>query len=79
MTDNKTDSKLTFEQAYKRLDEIARELEDSDTPLEKSFDLFEEGQKLIRMCHQLLDRAEKRLKVLTEVDTGFDVKEELFD
>ncbi|NQT35704.1 exodeoxyribonuclease VII small subunit [bacterium] len=79
MTKNSSDSKLTFEQAYKRLEEIASELENSDTPLEKSFDLFEEGQKLIRMCHQLLDRAEKRLKILTEVDGRFEVKEELFD
>lgn len=79
MTDNSTDSKLNFEQAFKRLEEIARELENSDTPLEKSFDLFEEGQKLIRTCHQLLDRAEKRLKILTEVNGRFEVKEELVD
>ena len=79
MTENKADKKLTFEQAYKRLEKITRELENSDTPLEKAFGLFEEGQKLIRMCHQLLDRAGKRLEVLTEVDTGFEVKEELVD
>jgi len=67
---------ITFEEAYKRLDEIVRELDNSDTPLEKSFILFEEGQKLLKICNQMLDRAEKRLKVLVETETGFNVREE---
>ncbi|NQU06120.1 MAG: exodeoxyribonuclease VII small subunit [Calditrichaeota bacterium] len=80
MTDNETQSKeLNFEGAFHRLEEIARKLEDSSTELEASFKLFEEGQKLLKTCHSLLDKAEKRLKVLTEVDGEFQVKEEVID
>ena len=69
----------TFEEAYKRLDEIIKELDDSNTPLEKSFALFEEGQKLLKLCNQMLDKAEKRLKVLIETDEEFRIKEEGID
>jgi len=80
MSDNELQSKeLNFERAFQRLEEIARKLEDSDTELEISFKLFEEGQKLLKKCHSLLDKAEKRLKVLTEVDGEFQLKEEVID
>jgi exodeoxyribonuclease VII small subunit len=69
----------SFESAFKRLEEIARQLEDSRTELEASFKLFEEGQMLMKFCHSLLDKAEKRLKILTEVDGEFQVKEEVID
>jgi len=69
----------TFEEEYKRLEAIARELEGGDTALERSFTLFEEGQKLVKLCHGMLDKAEKRLKILTEVDGDFEVKEETVD
>ena len=73
------DKETTFEEAYKRLDEIIKELDDSNTPLEKSFALFEEGQKLLKLCNQMLDKAEKRLKVLIETDEEFRIKEEGID
>jgi len=72
----KTETEPTFEQAFKRLEAIATELDDSNTPLERSFMLYEEGQKLLKICHRMLDQAEKRLKVITEVDGEFMVKEE---
>ncbi|MDP8240731.1 MAG: exodeoxyribonuclease VII small subunit [Candidatus Hatepunaea meridiana] len=72
---NQSIGKLTFEEIYQRLEAISRELEDGSTPLEKSFVLFEEGQKLVKKCHQMLDNAEKRLKVITEGKEGFEVKE----
>ncbi len=55
---------ISFESAYKRLEEISRQLEDSAIPLEKSFELYEEGQSLINLCQNMLDNAEKRLKVI---------------
>ncbi len=75
----KTETEPTFEEAFKRLEAIATELDDSNTPLERSFMLYEEGQKLLKICHRSLDRAEKRLKVITEVDGEFRVKEEGID
>ena len=69
----------TFEEAYSRLEAIARQLEDGETPLEKSFELFEEAQRLLKVCHQMLDWAEKRLKVLQVGEGGVEVKEEKID
>ncbi len=75
----KTGTEPTFEEAFKRLEAISTELDDSRTPLERSFMLYEEGQKLLKICHRMLDQAEKRLKVITEVDGEFRVKEEGID
>ena len=36
-------------------------------------------QRLLKKCHALLDKSEKRLKILTEVNGGFQVKEEVID
>ncbi len=55
---------VTFEDAYRRLEEISRKLEDSSTPLETSFKLFEEGQLLLAHCQKLLDDAERRIHVI---------------
>lgn len=77
--DKSADQKLTFEEAYKRLDEISRQLEDSTTSLEKSFMLFEEGQSLMKHCNDLLDKAERKLKVIQTGESGFVLKEEDID
>ena len=61
---------ISFENAYKRLEEISRQLEDSSTPLEKSFELYEEGQSLVNMCQNMLDKAEKRLKTIHIKEDG---------
>ena len=40
---------LTLEQGFEKLDEIIEQLEDREIPLEKSFQLYEEGVKLLQM------------------------------
>ena len=82
MTENRhvnPDHPTTFEQAYQRLEEIARELDDESTPIERSFTLFEEGQELLKYCQAMLDQAEKRLKILQVGEDGFSIKEEEID
>ncbi len=74
--EKKNDQESIFEEAYQRLEAIARELEDGSTPLEKSFVLYEEAQKLLKTCHRMLDQAEKRLKVLQVGEGGVEVREE---
>jgi exodeoxyribonuclease VII small subunit len=48
----------SFEQQMQRLEEIVRELENLDTPLEKSVALYREGRVAARVCRELLDEAE---------------------
>lgn len=59
-----------FESAIKRLEEIVAQLESGDLPLEKSLELFEEGIKLSRFCHDQLDKAERRVELLLKDAEG---------
>ena len=54
----------TFEKNLERLDEIVRQLEDAELPLEKSLELYEEGMKLSAVCHKQLEEAEGRVEIL---------------
>jgi exodeoxyribonuclease VII small subunit len=56
--------KLTFEEAYKELEELVRKLETGDQPLEESLVLFERGQALSAHCNRLLEEAELKLTQL---------------
>ncbi len=74
------DTKKTksFEEAMQRLEEIVRQMETGDVPLEKSLQLFEEGVKLSRLCHERLNEAEKKITLLMEdKNTGKLVETEL--
>jgi exodeoxyribonuclease VII small subunit len=55
---------LTFEQAYARLVEIVSQLESGELALEESVTLYEEGQRLARLCIEMLDSAELRIQQL---------------
>ena len=54
---------MTFEEAMKRLNEIAAEMESGELPLEQSIRLYEEGTKLAVFCKRQLNEAQ--LKVTT--------------
>jgi len=54
----------SFEKNLERLDEIVRQLEDAELPLEKSLELYEEGMKLSAVCHKQLEEAEGRVEIL---------------
>jgi exodeoxyribonuclease VII small subunit len=53
-----------FEDCLQRLEQIVKELEKGDVPLEKALALFEEGVKLSTSCRGELDAAEGRIEVL---------------
>lgn len=59
-----------FEQAMTALEEIVRELERGDLPLEDSLKLFEQGVKLSRECQDRLRQAERRIEMLLRDDQG---------
>jgi len=59
-----------FEAALTRLEDIVKQLETGDLPLEQSLKLFEEGIKLSRICHKRLDEAERRVEILLKDKTG---------
>ena len=59
-----------FEAALARLEEIVKELETGDLPLEQSLKLFEEGIKLSRLCNKRLEEAERRVEILLKSKDG---------
>ncbi len=58
------DKKLSFEEAYKKLEEIAARLESSDITLDESIALFEEGVKLSKYCDEILETAKQKIEIL---------------
>ena len=54
-----------FESALARLEEVVKQLEDGQLPLEESLELFSEGIEQANFCHQKLAAAEQRIKILT--------------
>ena len=51
---------------FQRIDEIACNLEKDDIGLEESFQLYQEGMKLLKACGEKIDRVEKQLVILDE-------------
>ena len=70
---------MKFEQAMTRLDEIVRQLERGDVPLENALSLFEEGTAMVRRCNDLLGEAEQKVVKLSKGPDGEPVEQEFID
>ena len=57
---------LTFEKAFKELEESVAKLESGKLPLEESLALYERGQALAAYCAKLLDDAELKIEKLED-------------
>ncbi|HZY44491.1 MAG TPA: exodeoxyribonuclease VII small subunit [Anaerolineae bacterium] len=57
---------LTFEQAFKELEESVTKLESGELPLEEALTLYERGQALAAYSGMLLDAAELKIEKLGE-------------
>ena len=53
-----------IEESFRLLDELLERLEDEDTPLEESFELYEKGLKLIKGVESQIDKVEQKLQIL---------------
>ncbi len=60
----------TFETSLEALEQIVRQLESGDLPLEKSLELFEQGIRLSRECQDRLSQAERRIEILMRDNQG---------
>ncbi|HVI03366.1 MAG TPA: exodeoxyribonuclease VII small subunit [Enhygromyxa sp.] len=63
-----TPGQLSAEALLGRLDEVVRELESGELPLEQALARFEEGVKLVREGEQLLALVEQRIEILLADD-----------
>ena len=70
----KTDSavdKLSFEQAFKELEDIVHQLDEGQLALDDTLKLFERGQALAARCEALLDSAELKVSQLMPKAGGY--------
>lgn len=56
----------TFEELYSELEETVRKLEGGELPLGDALALFERSSALAEQCNNLLDRAELRVRQLSQ-------------
>ena len=65
-TENGAGQEMTFEQALARLEQVVRQLESGNVPLDDLMKLYDEGNALIRFCSDKLSNAEKKIKLVQE-------------
>ena len=64
-----TINELSFEEAYSQMEAVVAKLESGEMSLEESVSLFEEGKQLAAHCQSLVDKAELRVKKLSDDGT----------
>ena len=68
-----------FEKALSRLEAIVAALEEGQIPLADALARYEEGIKLLKQCYQSLAHAERRVELLSRVDSEGRAQSEPFD
>ncbi|HQZ29621.1 MAG: exodeoxyribonuclease VII small subunit [Verrucomicrobiales bacterium] len=72
-------SELPFEQALEQLEELVREMEYDEIPLEDLIKNYEEGTRLFRVCEKRLDEAQGRIEIIRKKRNGESVLENFSD
>ena len=62
---------LDFESALEKLQKIVEDLEKGGLSLDKTLAEFSQGMKLLKFCHQKLDKAEKKIELMLKEDEEF--------
>lgn len=55
---------LTMDEAYQKLQAVLEKMESGELGLEESFQLYEEGLGLVKLCSSKLDEIEKKMIIL---------------
>lgn len=59
-----------FEQSFKRLEDILKQLSSGNAELDASLKLYEEADKLIKNCNSKLKSAEQKIEMMVEKREG---------
>ena len=63
-------NKLSFEDAMKKIEEIAEKLEAGKVSLDEMVDLYKQGTELSVYCNKMIDEAEQKIKILSKTKNG---------
>ena len=69
---------LSFEQTLEKLEEVVRQLEDGQLGLDQSLIEYERGVKYLKQCYEQLQRAERKIELLANVDAEGRVRSKPF-
>ena len=61
---------IKFEEAISKLEDAVRLLEGGALSLDESIEKYEEALKYVKICNEALEKAEQRVKLLTESADG---------
>ena len=67
-------AKEKFEDALDKLENIVREMEAGEMPLDSALKSFEEGVRLIRFCSAKLEDTQRRVEQLLEKENSLHIK-----
>ncbi len=57
-------AQTSFEAGLNQLEQVVKELESGELPLERALQLFEQGMQLSEACRKQLEEAETRVEIL---------------
>ena len=58
------EEKMTYEEAFAKLEELVRKMENGELTLSESIKSYEEGMKLLKICEGELGKYEKLIESL---------------
>jgi exodeoxyribonuclease VII small subunit len=61
---------IKFEEAMIKLEETVRLLESGSLTLDESIEKYEDALKYVKICNEILEKAEQKVKILTESADG---------
>jgi exodeoxyribonuclease VII small subunit len=67
-------AKEKFEDALEKLENIVRDMERGEMPLDSALKSFEEGIRLIRFCSAKLEETQRRVDQLLEKENSLQIK-----
>jgi exodeoxyribonuclease VII small subunit len=74
-----SDEEPSFEECLKELEAIVGELEGGKLGLAEALARYEQGVKHLKSCHGLLERAERRIEILSGIDSDGKAVTKSFD
>lgn len=61
-----SENKKSVEESFNEIENIIAEMQKEDVTLDRSFELYNQGLKLIKECNEKLDSMEKQIKIIEE-------------
>ena len=61
---------IKFEEAISKLEDAVRLLESGSLTLDESIEKYEEALRYVKICNETLEKAEQKVKILTESADG---------